>query len=183
MRLLGSCERFFRRKTWVLPSQHQEYEEPDVTAPFLADLQRASPTDVPAIRQLVRDAYAKWVPVMGREPMPMLADYDLAVREHEVDLAYLDGQLAALIELIVHPDHLFIENIAVAPGNQGLGLGRHMLAHAEVRARELGLSEMRLLTAQEMVGNAAFYQSVGYGIDRTEPFKGGFTVYMSKVLT
>lgn len=143
-------------------------------------LSRATPSDVPAVRQLVREAYAKWVPVMGREPMPMIADYDLAVREHEVDLAYVGGQLAALIEMIVHVDHLFIENLAVAPGHQGLGLGRHLLAHAERRARELGLAEMRLLTAQEMAGNVDFYQSVGYQIDKTEPFKGGFTVYMSK---
>ena len=86
----------------------------------------------------------------------MLADYDLAVREHEVDLAYVGGQMAALIEMIVHPDHLFIENLAVAPDHQGLGLGRHLLAHAEARARALGLLELRLLTAQAMAGNADF---------------------------
>ena len=143
-------------------------------------LSRAAPSDAPAIRQLVRAAYAKWVPLMGREPKPMLADYDLAVREHEVDLVYVDGTLAALIELILHPDHLFIENLAIAPGHQRLGLGRRLLAHAEVRAQALGLAEMRLLTAQAMAGNAAFYQSVGYRVTRTEPFKGGFTVYMSK---
>lgn len=147
------------------------------------DLRRATPADAPVVRQLVRDAYAKWVPVMGREPMPMLADYDLAVREHEVDLAYVDGALAALIEIIRHPDHLFIENLAVAPGHQGRGLGKHLLAQAETRARRLAVAELRLLTAQDMVGNTAFYQSVGFQIDRTEPFKGGFTVYMSKTVT
>ena len=145
-------------------------------------IHRATPADAPAVRQLVRAAYAKWVPIMGREPMPMLADYDLAVREHEVDLVYVGGQMVALIEVILHPDHLFIENLAVAPGHQGLGLGRRLLEHAEARAKALGLAEMRLLTAQEMAGNAAFYQSVGYRVTRTEPFKGGFTVYMSKDL-
>lgn len=145
-------------------------------------IHRATPADASAVRQLVRAAYAKWVPIMGREPMPMLADYDLAVREHEVDLVYVGGQMVALIEVILHPDHLFIENLAVAPGHQGLGLGRQLLAHAEARAKALGLAEMRLLTAQEMAGNAAFYQSVGYRVTRTEPFKGGFTVYMSKDL-
>ena len=143
-------------------------------------LSRAMPADAPAVRLLVREAYAKWVPLMGREPMPMLADYDLAVREHEVELAYVGGTLVAVIEMILHSDHLFIENVAVAPDHQGLGLGRHLLAHAEARARALGLLELRLLTAQAMAGNADFYQSLGYRIDRTEPFKGGFTVYMSK---
>lgn len=145
-------------------------------------LARATPADASAVRQLVRDAYAKWVPLMGREPMPMLADYDLAVQAHEVDLAYMEGALAAVIEIIVHPDHLFIENLAVASGYQGRGLGRYLLAHAEARARELARPTLRLLTAQEMAGNVQLYQSVGFQIERTEPFKGSFTVHMSKQL-
>ena len=143
-------------------------------------ISRATPADAAAVRQFVRDAYAKWVPLMGREPLPMLADYDLAVREHEVDLACVDGVLVALVEVIVHPDHLFIENLAVAPGQQRRGLGRYLLAHAERRAIALAVPEMRLLTSRIMAGNVALYQSSGYRIDRTEPFRGGVTVYMSK---
>jgi ribosomal protein S18 acetylase RimI-like enzyme len=146
----------------------------------LPQIRRATATDATAVRQLVRDAYAKWVPIMGREPMPMLADYDLAVREHEVDLAYVGGALAAIIEVIVHPDHLFIENVAVAPTYQGRGLGRYLMAHAETRAKGLGLPQLRLLTGQVMEGNIRLYQSLGFQIDRTEPFRGGFTVYVSK---
>lgn len=160
---------------------------PDATKAFFMTstaikIRRAGPADAPAVRQLVCDAYAKWVPVMGREPMPMGADYDLAVRTHEVDLAYVGGQLAALVETILHHDHLFIENLAVAPGHQGRGLGRYLLAHAEARGRDLGMPEMRLLTAQAMDGNVRLYQSAGYQIDRTDPFMAGFTVYMSKDL-
>jgi hypothetical protein len=80
------------------PSENVEL---DVTTPSPVRLQRATPADAPAVRQLVREAYTKWVPVLGREPMPMRADYDLAVREHEVDLAYVGGELAGLIEVIV----------------------------------------------------------------------------------
>jgi ribosomal protein S18 acetylase RimI-like enzyme len=156
--------------------------EPDVTTPSPFRLQRAIPADAPAVRQLVREAYAKWVPVLGREPMPMRADYDLAVREHEVDLAYVGAELAGLIEVIVHADHLFIENVAVSPGHQGLGLGRYLMGHAEGRAKVLGLSRLCLLTAHVMEPNIRLYSSIGYQVDRTEPFMGGFTVYMSKDL-
>ena len=149
----------------------------------LPQMRRATATDAPAVRQLVRNAYAKWVPIMGREPMPMLADYDVAVREHEVDLAYVGGALAAIIEVIVHADHLFVENIAVSPTHQGQGLGRHLMAHVEARAKGLGLPQLRLLTGQVMEGNIRLYQSLGFRIDRTEPFMGGFTVYMSKAVT
>jgi ribosomal protein S18 acetylase RimI-like enzyme len=158
-----------------------ENVEPDMTsAP--PQLRRATPADAPIVRQLVRDAYAKWVPILGREPIPMQADYDLAVREHEVDLVYAGGELAGLIEMILYPDHLFIENVAVSPGHQGIGLGRYLMGHSERRARALGLGSLRLLTAHVMEPNIRLYSSIGYQVDRTEPFMGGFTVYMSKGL-
>ena len=72
-------------------------------------LTRAVPADAAAVRQLVRDAYAKWVPVFGREPTPMTADYDLAVRQHQVDLLHIDDALVAVIEMIIRPDDLLLK--------------------------------------------------------------------------
>ena len=43
----------------------------------------------------------------------MQADYERALREHRVDLAYRDKALAGLIETIAQPDHLLIENVAL----------------------------------------------------------------------
>ncbi|MER8574637.1 hypothetical protein NKH19_11525 [Mesorhizobium sp. M1338] len=54
-------------------------------------LRPAVPADAAAIRNIVRAAYAKWVPVIGREPLPMRTDYDKAVAEHPFDLAVEDG--------------------------------------------------------------------------------------------
>ena len=48
--------------------------------------------DAAAIRDLTRAAYAKWIPVIGREPMPMIADYDEAVRRHRFDLLEAGGE-------------------------------------------------------------------------------------------
>ena len=146
------------------------------------ELTRAGPNDAVAVRQLVREAYAKWVPIFGREPTPMMADYDKAVIEHEVDLLHIEGALVAVIEMIIRPGELFIENIAVAPSHHGQGLGRRLMAHAEARAVMLGLPRIGLLTGQVMLSNVRLYQSLGFQIDRTEPFMGGFTVHMSKVL-
>ena len=109
----------------------------------------------PPCATLTREAYAKWVPVIGREPLPMRADYDEAVRQHRIDLAFLDGGLAALIETIDKGDHLVIENVAVAPAFQGHGLGRHLLTHAEQLAAELGYAEVRLYTNKMFEANVA----------------------------
>ena len=142
----------------------------------------ATPADVAAISALVRLAYEKWVPLIGREPLPMQADYGEAVREHTIDLLYEDDELVGLIETIPHADHLFVENVAVAPARQGRGFGRQLLALAEDKARFCGLSELRLLTNAAFAANVRLYQALGYRIDREEDFLGGVTVHMSKRL-
>ena len=129
---------------------------------------------------MTRSAYAKWATLIGREPLPMQADYDRAVRVHAFDLLIVGGALAGLIEMIVRPDHLWIENVAVAPDRQGRGYGRLLIAQAEKRAAELGLGEIRLMTNAAFAANLAFYARLGYAIDRTEPFRGGTIVHMSK---
>jgi ribosomal protein S18 acetylase RimI-like enzyme len=140
----------------------------------------AKPEDARVVQALVRSSYAKWVAVIGREPLPMAADYNRAVRDHEIDLVEANGELLGLIELIRNPDHLFIENVAVTPAHQRRGIGRRLLAHAERKAADYAVAEIRLATNSAFESNVRFYQSVGYRIDRREPFMGGAAVYMCK---
>ncbi|PRD53429.1 GNAT family N-acetyltransferase [Phyllobacterium myrsinacearum] len=143
-------------------------------------LVRATMGDADAVRSLVRSAYAKWIPVIGREPKPMGADYEHAVQHHLVDLLYADGELAGLIEMIRETGCLLIENVAVAPAFQGRGYGRLLLTHAEALAGSLGLREIRLYTNKMFAENIALYLKLGYTIDREEPFLGGIAVHMRK---
>lgn len=148
-----------------------------------AGLRRATPPDAAAVRDLTRAAYAKWVPVIGREPGPMNADYDLAVRDHMVDLLHIGSELAALIEMRPEVDHLLIVNVAVSPAHQGHGHGRALLSHAEELARSLGLREVRLYTNGNFTDNIELYKHVGYRVDREEVHpQFGPAVYMSKRL-
>jgi ribosomal protein S18 acetylase RimI-like enzyme len=145
-------------------------------------LRQAVASDAAAVRALTRAAYAKWVPLIGREPKPMGADYEAAVARHRVDLAYLDGTLAALIETIPGTDHLLVENVAVGPAYQGRGLGRFLMAHAERLAAAQGQAEIRLYTNQRFAENIRLYIALGYRIDREEQSALGVTTYMSKPL-
>ena len=146
------------------------------------ELWQAKATDAAAIRELTRSAYARWVPLIGREPKPMTADYDAAVQKHRFDLLYVDRTLAALIETIREPDHLLVENVAVSPAFQGRGLGRKLMAHAEAVARAAGHAEIRLYTNQRFVENIALYRRLGYRVDREEVLPVGTAVHMSKRL-
>lgn len=144
------------------------------------ELRRAGPADAAAVRDLTRQAYARWVPLVGREPTPMTCDYERVVREHPVDLLCAGDELLALVWMIVHPDHLLIESLAVAPAHQGRGHGRRLLAHAEACAADRGLALTRLYTNRLFVANIALYRRAGYAVDREEPFWGGVKVHMSK---
>jgi len=112
----------------------------------------------------------------------MQADYERAVREHQFDLLVEHGRILGLIETMRRADHLWIENLAVAPEARGRGLGRRLLAGAEDKARAGGFLEVRLSTNAAFETNVAFYRRGGFVVDREEAFAHALVVYMSKRL-
>ena len=138
------------------------------------------PDDAEAIRALTREAYAPWVALIGREPLPMTADYEAAVRTHRFDLGFQAGELVGLIETRAAPDHLLVVNVAVATAHQSAGLGRRRLAHAESLAREQGLTTLRLYTNARFARNLSIYGRLGYRVERGETTERGVTVHMAK---
>ena len=142
----------------------------------------AGPNDVETIKQIVMAAYAKWVPLINREPLPMVADYKSAIKIHRFDLLEAGGKVVGLIETAAKDDHLWIENIAVKPEDQRNGFGTVMISKAEELAKDAGLFELRLLTNAAFESNIQLYKKTDFVVDRKVPFMGGFTVYMSKTL-
>jgi len=149
------------------------------TAPAL---RIATAADAEAISALTREAYAKWVDLIGREPLPMTVDYAEALTRHRFDLLSSDGELAALIETLAEEHALLIVNVAVRPGFQGRGYGVRLLKLAEALAREAGLNRTRLYTNQRFAENLRLYASLGYQVDREEALNGGVAVHMSKAI-
>lgn len=125
-------------------------------------IRRAEPSDAPAIGALVQEAYAHYPERIGVRPGPMDADHLREIAEKEVWLTPPDGRLLGVIVLRREPDHLFVDNVAVAPAAQGTGVGRALLDHAARRALALGLDELRLLTHELMTENRAFYAHLGW---------------------
>lgn len=145
-------------------------------------LRQAVPEDAGAIRSLTREAYAKWVPVLGREPIPMAVDYDEAVRKHRFDLLYVAEDLVGLIETEEKDDYLLIENVAVRPNHQGKGFGRVLIAHAEQLAATAGYKDVKLYLPRLFADNLILYDRLGYRVEREEPIDRGTVVHMNKAL-
>ena len=146
----------------------------------IVSLRTANEADVGAIQDLTRKAYAKWVELTGREPLPMRADYADAIKKHRFDLLFCGSRLAALIETVPADNFLLIENVAVLPAFQGRGLGTRLLTFAEDRASSLGMAGTRLYTNSLFVANLRLYAALGYQVEREQALAGGIAVHMIK---
>ena len=144
------------------------------------DPRPATAADMPAIREVVGAAYARYLSRMDRPPAPMLADYGAAIDAGQLWVTGLP--VIRLIELIEVGDTLYVGNVAVHPSVQGTGLGRLLMDFAERRAILLGLTRLSLYTNEVMTENLAIYTHLGYReVDRhTED--GYRRVYLEKLL-
>ena len=122
----------------------------------------ATAADVPAIAEIVEQAYRHYISRIGKPPGPMLDDYAARVSEGAVWVLEERAVIAAIIVLLPTPNYLLLDNIAVSPTRQRLGLGSRLLAFAEDEALRRGYREIRLYTHQTMVENQRLYASIGY---------------------
>ncbi|QDP98063.1 GNAT family N-acetyltransferase [Microlunatus elymi] len=130
--------------------------------PEAVSLRPAEPADVETLRRLARLAYQPYVERMGCEPAPMATDYSQAVNDGRTWVAQQGDALIGLLVVAVAKDHLLLENVAVAPHAQGLGVGTRLLRLAEDQARANGLYEVRLYTNEAMTENLDYYRHHGY---------------------
>ncbi len=146
------------------------------------NIRPATAEDHDAVAACVNAAYAKYVPRMGMEPAPMLADYDAEIARGVVWVLPGPDGVRAVLVMWPEGDGLFLENIAVQPQDQGRGLGRRLMAFAEEQARAQRLRELRLYTNEVMTENIAFYGRLGYEeVDRRLD-EGYHRVFMRKPL-
>jgi N-acetylglutamate synthase-like GNAT family acetyltransferase len=134
---------------------------PRLAATDGTSIRRATTADLTDIRQLIADAYTKYIERIGRPPAPMTADYAAALEHSRVWVVESGQAIVGARVTEDRGDHLLVETIAVAPGAQGSGHGRRLLDRAERDAAEFGFSEVRLYTNEAMTENLSFYPRHG----------------------
>ncbi len=139
--------------------------------------------DLLAVQDIVQCAYSHYITRIGRLPGPMLDDYAALIEEGRVHVTGRDGIVQGILVLIPREDALLLNNIAVMPEAQGLGLGRLMLEFAERSAIGMGYRAIRLYTNEAMVENISLYTGIGYVETHRVEEKGLRRVYMLKRLT
>ncbi|GAP92620.1 putative GNAT family acetyltransferase [Rosellinia necatrix] len=142
----------------------------------------ASQSDLVGIQNVVKDAYTPYVKSIGITPGPLLDDYEALVGAGRVTVIDVDCVVGALLVLIPEDGVMLLDNVAVSPSAQGLGLGRELIAHAEQRARMAGYSSIRLYTHEAMARNIEYYTRIGYAETHRAEEKGLKRVFMTKSL-
>jgi ribosomal protein S18 acetylase RimI-like enzyme len=146
------------------------------------DPRPATRDDLPAVEAIVRAAYARYVPRIGREPGPMLDDYAALIRDGRVHVVGDGGTVQGLLVLLPQADAMLLDNIAVAPAAQGTGLGRRLMRFAERAAAAAGYRTITLYTHEAMTENVALYARAGYRETHRAEEKGYRRIYMAKPL-
>lgn len=142
----------------------------------------ATAHDVAPVQALIEAAYALYIPRIGARPGPMLEDYAALIAQGRVEVFEEQGQVLGVLVLIAQADGLLLDNVAVSPAAQGRGLGRQLMAHAEARARQLGLEVVRLYTNEAMSENLGLYERLGYRETHRAEQAGVRRVFMEKRL-
>lgn len=142
----------------------------------------ATAHDVAPVQALIEAAYALYIPRIGAKPGPMLEDYAALIAQGRVEVFEEQGQVLGVLVLVAQADGLLLDNVAVSPAAQGRGLGRQLMAHAEARARQLGLEVVRLYTNEAMSENLGLYERLGYRETHRAEQAGFRRVFMEKRL-
>lgn len=119
-------------------------------------------TDILAIGIIAQAAYTPYIERMGCKPAPMTDDYAKLIKAGCVWVISRADAIAGFIVLQKKPDHILINNIAIAPAHQENGCGKTLLKHAEAYARQCSMDELRLYTNEKMHENLELYSKLGW---------------------
>ena len=142
----------------------------------------AVPEDAPGAAACAHAAYRHYVDRNGLVPVPMRQDYGEVIRDYDVTVVEHDGEIVAVLALLLTDEGFLLDNVAVRPDHQGLGVGRFLLEHAEEEARRQGYDSIYLYAQEIMTENLALYRRIGYVEYARRTEFGLHRVYLRKPL-
>ncbi|MEM7259413.1 MAG: GNAT family N-acetyltransferase, partial [Pseudomonadota bacterium] len=118
------------------------------------EFRAAVSADVSAVKQCAAAAYHKYIERIGREPAPMVADFESQIAQSLVQVMTVGESFGGFAVCYAKSDCYFLENIAIYPAFQSCGYGAQLLHHVHSLAAPFKV--VRLYTNEKMVENLSW---------------------------
>lgn len=138
--------------------------------------------DAAACREIATAAYGCYVERIGREPAPMVADFDTHIAQDQVWLAFADDDPVGFAVAFEEGGRARLENIAVLPDCQGSGTGSALMRTVEAWARTAGLGVLELYTNVAMTESIAWYGALRFTETKRVVEDGFSRVYFERAV-
>jgi ribosomal protein S18 acetylase RimI-like enzyme len=125
-------------------------------------IRAATTDDLPMVRACAVDAYGKYVTRIGKNPAPMIADFNEIQSRGDLFVAESNGAVIGFVVFYPKDSAMHLENVAVAHSALGTGVGSRLIAFAEASAQERGFDKIELYTNEKMFENLSYYEAKGY---------------------
>ncbi|APF34257.1 N-acetyltransferase [Microbacterium sp. AISO3] len=151
------------------------------------DIRPIDPADAGEVLTLQRAAFVSEALIYDAADMPPLTQTldELRAELHENlgCVALDDGRIVGAARARLDGELLLIGRIAIAPDQQGSGLGTALLAAVEERGRQAGAREAELFTGSLSEANLRLYEREGYAeSERVPQGDGTFQIFLRKPL-
>ena len=145
-------------------------------------IRKASHTDLDQVKACAVAAYTRYIERIGKKPAPMVADFAAAIEVETLHVIEAGAQICGFVVFYACDEYIHLENVAVDPRFQGLGLGRQLIDYVEQQARRGGFGSIELYTNAKMTENLELYPRLGYEQFDRRVEDGFDRVYFSKTL-
>jgi GNAT superfamily N-acetyltransferase len=133
----------------------------------------AFPTDIPAIASVLLQSFAEYESLYttrGFAATTPTAE-EITARWHEgpIWVSLLNGEIIGTVSAVLNGDSLYVRSMAVLPTARGHRLGKLLLEHIELYAREQGRNRLYLSTTPFLHRAIHVYENHGFRRTTTGP--------------
>jgi GNAT superfamily N-acetyltransferase len=126
----------------------------------------AFPTDIPAIASVLLQSFAEYESLYttrGFAATTPTAE-EITARWHEgpIWVSLLNGEIIGTVSAVLNGDSLYVRSMAVLPTARGHRLGKLLLEHIELYAREQGRNRLYLSTTPFLHRAIRLYENHGF---------------------
>jgi N-acetylglutamate synthase-like GNAT family acetyltransferase len=146
-------------------------------------IRQAGLADAGEIAFCVCQAFIHYIPLIGKQPQPMLEDYQSLIKAHRVFVLCKEEKIVGVLVFEQTKEGFCIDTLAIHPLMQGLGLSKKLIAFAEKIAREMRYKSLYLSTNHVMQKAQTIYKYLGFAEYDRRAVNGYDRVFFRKAIS